>query len=180
MIKKFIFTVTVVITFSFLGFNQIQAQSEKKSLDFKDVKLWRNHDVSLSDNGQWYTILYRLNEKPMAEKDSLDKKYADEISTEFYDTTNLSDVLYICHANSGIKYETKDGKNPVFSDASDWIAYQIKEDKEPSKDKNAKPEKAIIELKHLTTGFTVKYESNANFSFAEEKNTLSAAIKTDC
>lgn len=171
MIKKFILAIIVLITFTSSGINHLQAQSEKKVLGIEDVKTWRSHSVTLSDDGQWYTILYSLTEKPVAKKDSADKKYAEQIGKEFYDSSNQSDVLYIYNAQSGIKYEIKDGKKPLFSTGSDWIAYQIKSDlEEEKKDPKAKEVKAIIELKHLASGFTIKYESNASFSFAKDQN----------
>ena len=171
MIKKFIAFLSLITLVSILGFNGIQAQSEKKVLGIEDVKLWRSHSVILSDDGQWYTVLYTLREKPEVKQDSTKKAYAEQIFKEFYDENNQTDTLYICNANTGIKYEIKDGKRPVFSAASDWVAYQIKSDKEePKADKETKEEKAIIELKHLASGFTVKYESNASFSFTEDQN----------
>lgn len=171
MIKKIILFLSLIITFFILGLNDLQAQSEKKILEIEDVKLWRTHAVTLSDNGEWYTVLYSLREKADAKPDSISKAYAEQISKKFYDQTNQTDTLYICNSVSGVKYEIKDGKRPVFSAASDWVAYQIKSDKEvEKKDKKAEEEKAIIELKHLATGFTIKYESNASFSFAEDQN----------
>lgn len=171
MIKKIILFLSLIITFSLLGLNDLQAQSEKKILEIEDVKLWRTHAVTLSDNGEWYTVLYSLREKADAKPDSISKAFAEQISKKFYDQTNQTDTLYICNAVSGIKYEIKDGKRPVFSAASDWVAYQIKSDKEvEKKDKKAEEEKAIIELKHLASGLTIKYESNASFSFAEDQN----------
>ncbi len=180
MIKKIFITLSIIIAFSLLGNKDLQAQTEKKVLGIEDVKLWRSHSVTLSDNGEWYTVLYTLREKPDAKQDSTTKAYAEELFKKFYDQTNQTDTLYICNAVSGIKYEIKDGKQPVFSAASDWIAYQIKSDKEvDEKDKKAKEEKAIIELKHLASGFTVKYESNASFSFCEDQNYFISSDKND-
>ncbi len=168
MIKRFFITLSIIITFSLLGNKEIQAQSEKKILGIEDVKLWRSNAVTLSENGEWYTVLYTLREKPDAEQDSTTKAYSEQIFNEFYDKTNQTDILYICNATGGIKYEVKDGKKPIFSTGSDWVAYQIKpESEDEEKDKK---DKAIIELKHLTSGFTVKYESDASFSFAEDQN----------
>ncbi len=168
MSKKIFITLSIIIVFSFIGNKELQAQTEKKVLGIEDVKLWRSHAVTLSDDGQWYTVLYTLREKPDAKQDSTNAAYAEQIFKEFYDETNQTDTLYICNALSGIKYEIKDGKQPIFSAASDWIAYQIKpESEEEEKDKE---EKAIIELKHLASGFTIKYESDASFSFAEDQN----------
>ena len=168
MIKKIIISLTIIIAYSLLGFTDLQAQSEKKELGIEDLKLWRSHSVNLSDNGEWYTVLYRLNEKVDAKQDSAKAEYASQIAKKFFDAKNQTDVLYICNAKNGIKYEIKNGKRPIFSASSDWIAYQIKDDsKEEKKDKKGKEDLPIIELKHLATGFTVKYKSKASFSFAE-------------
>lgn len=110
MIKKIILFLSLIITFSLLGLNDLQAQSEKKILEIEDVKLWRTHAVTLSDNGEWYTVLYSLREKADAKPDSISKAFAEQISKKFYDQTNQTDTLYICNAVSGIKYEIKDGK----------------------------------------------------------------------
>lgn len=179
MIKKFIISLSILIAFFLTGNNDLHAQSEKKILGIEDVKLWRSHSVTLSDNGQWYTVLYRLNEKPGSKKDSIKTKYGEEIAKKFYNQKNETAILYICNAKSGVKYEVKDGKMPVFSAASDWIAYQIKpesdededeDEEEKDKDKKDKKDNTLIELKHLESGFTVKYESNAKYSFAEDHN----------
>lgn len=174
MIKKFMVSLSILVAFFLSGYNELQAQTEKKVLGFEDVKLWRNHAVKLSDNGEWYTVLYSLTEKAEAKKDSTTKKYAEQIARKFYNQKNQTDVLYICNAKSGIKYEITDGKKPAFSAASDWVAYQIKpepeEEKKDKKEKKEKKDKAIIELKHLESGFTVSYESDAEYSFAEDHN----------
>ncbi|MEM9832969.1 MAG: prolyl oligopeptidase family serine peptidase [Bacteroidota bacterium] len=79
---------------------------------------------------------------------------------------NQTDVLYICSSNSGVKYEVPYGKKPLFSTASDWIAYQIK----PESEDKDKKDSTFIELKHLESEFTAKYESDADYRFLEEKN----------
>ncbi len=162
--------VSIIILLSLSGNNELQAQSNKKILTIEDVKLWRNHSVTLSDSGNWYTVLYSLSEKPESKKDSTkensDKK---KKNPDFYGKDNETDILYICHSEGGVKYQVTDGSNPVFSSASDWIAYQVKKETESKKEKKEKDEKTI-ELKNLKTGYTVQYKSNAEYKFAEDKN----------
>ena len=148
----------------------LYAQSEKAPLTFDDVKLWRTHAATLSDDGEWYTVLYSLSDKPESKKDTTIKNSRQPKVDEFYGEDNQTDVLYICNVKDGIKYRIPDGSKPVFSSASDWVAYQIKPESEKDKDKKDEKGKTTIELRHLASGFTVKYESDASFRFLEDKN----------
>ena len=155
------------ICFSFLIIpNSIQAQSGKSGLDFDDIRHWRSHDVNLSNDGKWYTTLYSYRDKPEDEKDSI----AAQKFGKFYDEFNQTDVLYIHNSNDGVKYQIPKASKPVFSASSEWIAYQIEsQGKKKGKDQKKK-EKTSIELRHLSSGFTVTYESSASFKFWEDKN----------
>lgn len=161
-----IFSVCIIISFLFAGANNILAQSKKKTLTIEDVELWRNSSVTLSDDGMWYTILYSLIEKPDSKSDTT-KENGDKKDLDFFGEDTRTDVLYICHSETGVKYEIQDGSNPEFSAASDWIAYRIKSESEKKeKEKN----ETIIELKNLTTGKSKQYKSNAEYQFTEDKN----------
>ncbi|MEZ4993687.1 MAG: prolyl oligopeptidase family serine peptidase [Saprospiraceae bacterium] len=135
-----------------------------------DSRLWRMHAVALSDNGEWYTTHYHLLDKAESKKDTALEKLVEQTSSEFYDENNQTDVLYIHNVKEGIKYKIPDGNNPVFSFASDWIAYKIKPESDAKAGSKEKKDTTYIELKHLESGFTVRYESEANFSFLEDKN----------
>ena len=173
--KTLIFSV-VVILFSLAGIINLQAQSEKKTLTIEDVEIWRNHSVTLSGDGEWYTVLYSLNEEPESKKESTeensDKKQKD---IDVYGQDARTDVLYICHSKTGVKYQIPDGSQPKFSSASDWIAYQIKpksDKKEEETEKEGEEEKEksknIIELKNLETGKTIQYVSDAEYQFTKD------------
>ena len=158
-----------VIAILLLGLStksQLFSQTKKGPLTFDDIRQWRTHKVSLSDNGQWYTILYNLNDKPEGKKDTI----AEQKAAKFFDKNNKTDVLYINSANSGIKYQIPKASKPIFSSSSDWIAYQIKPEIDGKKKDKKETEKTIIELKHLKSGFTVSYESKASFQFWEDKD----------
>jgi len=164
----YLFSVSVIILLFLAGTNILQAQLNKKTLTIEDVKIWRNHSVTLSDDGKWYTVLYSLTEKPESKKDSTkensDKKKND---IDVYGEDTRTDVLYICHSKTGVKYQISDGNNPKFSSASDWIAYLIK----PESDQEEKEEsEKIIELKNLNTGKTRQYKSDAEYQFTEDTN----------
>ncbi|MGB2843762.1 MAG: hypothetical protein WBC02_02790, partial [Candidatus Aminicenantaceae bacterium] len=155
------FPVYLLLLFCFAGIGDVQAESNKKILSIKDVQLWRNHSVTLSDDGKWYTVLYSLREKPEPQKDAKEKsKDEKEKDTEkeiaIYGENARTDVLYIGNAQSGVKYQIPKGFEPKFSSASDWIAYLIKPESPPEKN-----EKSIktIELKNLKTGETKQYKS---------------------
>ncbi len=148
------------------------AQSTKEPLSFNDVRLWRSHSTVLSDDGQWYANLYRLNDKSESKEDTILQQLIEKTSKEFYINNNKTDVLYIHNVQDGLKYEIPDGRNPIFSNDSKWVAYKIIREVD-NKDKEDKIKDTIlIELKNLASDFTVRYESNANFSFPEEKNYL--------
>lgn len=162
LITFFICSISFIIT----GMNNLQAQSKKKILSIEDVKLWRTSSVRLSDDGKWYTVLYSLSEKPDSENDST-KVNSDKVDTDLYGEDTRTNVLYICHSETGVKYEIPDGSKPEFSTASDWIAYSI----EPESDKEKGEEnKRLIELKNLSTGMSKQYKSNAEYRFIEDKN----------
>jgi len=172
-LKTYLFLlVYLLFFFCFAGIGDVQAESNKKILRINDVKLWRNHSVTLSDDGKWYTVLYSLSEKPEPQKDakekSKDKKEKDaDKDIAIYGENARTDVLYIGNAQSGVKYQTPKGFKPKFSSASDWIAYQIKPESSPEKkEKSIK----IIELKNLKTGETKQYKSNAEYRFTEKGN----------
>ena len=147
--------------------NELKAQSSLEELSFDDVRRWRTHSVKLSDNGEWYTTLYSLFDKPETTADSTQKKRSEQISKTYYQENNQTDVLYISSAKDGVKYEIPDGRSPTFSAGSDWIAYQIKSDSKKGKENK---DTTYIELKHLASNFTVRYESTAAFRFLEDKN----------
>ncbi|MEO1257237.1 MAG: prolyl oligopeptidase family serine peptidase [Bacteroidota bacterium] len=146
--------------------DELGAQPEKEPLSFEDIRQWRTHAVTLSDNGDWYTTLYTLFDEPELEKDSVSQ----QIAAGYYQENNQTDVLYICHAKDGIKYKVPHGSEPVFSHASDWVAYKIVLESENEKDDKNKKDTTYIELKHLESDFTVKYETSADFQFLEDKN----------
>ena len=162
---KFIISFSAIILLCLSGYDDACAQSNKKVLNIEDAKQWRNHSVTLSDNGQWYTMLYSLNEKSESEKDSTKVDSLALKVKAYYSEENQTDVLYVFNAKGKVKYEIPNGGCVKFSSASDWIAYQIK-----PKSKKDKKAKNTIELKHLESGYTIQYKSNANFSFTEEKN----------
>ncbi len=167
----------VIILLAIAGNNQLYAQAEKESLSFDDIRMWRTHSVTLSDNGEWYTKLYSLSDKPETKKDTLKENPSKQKIIGYYQEDNQTDILYICSSKEGIKYQVPHGSKPVFSAASDWIAYQIKPESENNKDDKNKKDKTIIELKHLESGFTVKYESSATYRFLEDKNHFITADK---
>lgn len=148
----------------------LQAQSAKKTLMIEDVELWRNHSVKLSDDGNWYTVLYSLIEKPEAnnKKQKIDKAKTDSIDISTYGNKARTDVLYIYNSKTGLKYKIPGGSKPVFSSSSQWIAYTIKA--EESEKKNKEKEKNIIELRNLESGITKQYKSNASFYFPKDKD----------
>lgn len=162
---KFLISISLFITLSLPGYQNLQAQSDKKVLGIEDVKLWRTNSVTLSDNGAWYTVLYSLIEKPDAKEDTTKENSVKSMVNDYYGKDNQTDVLYIYNAKNGLKYELADASNPKFSSASDWVAYQVK-----PKTKNKDKEKTIIELRNLESGYTVQYESKADYSFTEDKN----------
>ncbi|MEM9983841.1 MAG: prolyl oligopeptidase family serine peptidase [Bacteroidota bacterium] len=148
----------------------LHAQSKKEPLSFKDLTYWRNHVVTMSDNGAWYTKRYRLADAPKTRKDSSTKQAFEA----YYQADNQTDVLYVCRTSGEVIYQVPDGRKPQFSAESDWIAYQIKPEPEKKKgkkdDKEDEKEQSFIELKHLESGFTVRYESGADYQFWENRN----------
>ncbi len=152
------------------GTGNIQAQPDKKILRIEDVELWRNNSVTLSDDGNWYTVIYSLIEEPrQADKDSVEGQN-DKEDLDFYGKDSRTDVLYIYNSDTGLKYQVPDGSNPVFSSSSEWIAYSIN----PEAEKEGKEEKEdsskIIELRNLYTGDTIQYKSDAKYQFAEDRD----------
>ena len=57
-------TTILLYTILLAGTGNIHAQSNKKILKIGDVELWRNNSVTLSDDGNWYTVIYSLVEEP--------------------------------------------------------------------------------------------------------------------
>jgi hypothetical protein len=167
--KFVVLTLLILITID----NNSYAQSNKEPLNFEDVRQWRTHSVSLADNGEWYTTLYSLRDKPETYKDTVSEQKV----AEYYQEDNQTDVLYIFNAKDGLKYQIPYANNPVFSFNSKWIAYQIKPESEKQKDDKDKKEEVYIELRHLESGFTVKYESEATYQFLEGKNYFITADK---
>ena len=148
----------------------IYAQTGKKPVTLEDAKLWRRHSVTLSEQGDWYTVLYSLTEKPEAEKSEknkkeLDAKGYDKNDIALYGKDAMTDVLYIRKRGSKKEYLVPRGATPRFSAASDWVAYFILP--EPKKDKS-KEDKKIVELKNLRTGLTKKWETDATFQFTKD------------
>lgn len=143
----------------------LKAQSEKVPLSFDDVRQWRTHSISLSDDGKWYTTVYELFDKPEKTDTASENGMAEKVKALLTEG-NQTDVLYISHAKDGIRYRIPRGTNPKFSDASDWVAYRIENEDEDQKDEKAT---STIELRHLSSGYTVKYESNASYRFLEDK-----------
>lgn len=166
---KFSVLLSAMVLASFVS-SPLFAQTQKEPLTFNDSRLWRMHAVALSDNGEWYTTRYHLLDKAESKKDTVLEHLVDQTSREFYDETNQTGMLYIHNVKEGIKYKIPDGNNPVFSSASDWIAYKIKPESEAKAAEKEKKDTTYIELKHLRSGFTVRYESDADFSFLEDKN----------
>ncbi len=164
--KYWIF-LSVICTCLLIGSNALQAQDSQEEISFDDVRQWRTHAVTLSDNGKWYTTLYSLFDKPEAALDSLQKQRSEQIAKTYFEEDNQTDVLYICSATDGVKYKIPDAKRPIFSASSDWIAYQIQPDSEKDKDKK---DTTFIELRHLASDFTIRYESTAAYRFLEDKN----------
>ncbi|WP_348744867.1 alpha/beta hydrolase family protein [Tenacibaculum sp. 190524A05c] len=139
---------------------------KNQSLTFKDIRQWRTHSTTLSDNGKWYTTNYKLLDKSEFIKDSIIEKKV-KLS---YGEDNQTDILYVFNTETGLKYQIPYANNPVFSYSSEWIAYQIKPESKKKKNNKKVQTKNYIELKHLESGFSIKYESNASYQFLEHKN----------
>lgn len=168
-----------IIALNPLGSNPLLSQSDKQAFTLNDMRLWRSHSTELSDDGQWYTNHYRLNDKPDSKKDTVLQKLTEQTSQEFYTDNNKTDVLYIHHVEKGLKYEIPDGSKPLFSHDSQWIAYQIVKEADTKGQDDQKKDTTYLELKHLPSNFTVRYESDASYSFPEKKNYLISAGKND-
>ena len=122
--KSYVFLgATILLTIG--GNSGLHAQSKREPLTFEDIRQWRNHSVTLSDNGEWYTTLYTLYDKKEAKEDSVEHPSEQKLKG-YYKEDNQTDILYICNAKDGVKYEVPNGSKPAFSTSSDWIAYQIK------------------------------------------------------
>ena len=163
-------TTILLYTVLLAGTGNIHAQSNNKILKIGDVELWRNNSVTLSDDGNWYTVIYSLVEEPrQADKDSVEGQN-DKEDLDFYGKDSRTDVLYIYNSDAGLKYQVPDGSNPVFSSSSEWIAYSIN----PEPEKEGKEEKEdsskIIELRNLYTDDTIQYKSDAKYQFAEDRD----------
>jgi dienelactone hydrolase len=161
-----------IILLILAGIGQVYAKTNKKVIYLDDVKLWRNSKVTLSDNGEWYTVLYSLAERPIKKKNlkssnENDKKQAGlKKDKDFYGRNARTDVLYVCNAGSNKEYAICNGIKPVFSSDSAWIAYSIVQ---ADITKNSKKDsKEIIELKNLKNGETKKWNSGAKFRFTKD------------
>ncbi len=146
---------------------QTVAKTKKIPLSFDDVQQWRTHEVSLSDDGKWYTTRYTLFDEPESKKDTSRNNSTSKIVKEYFKEDNQSNVLYISRKNEGIKYKIPDASGPKFSSASDWIAYRIELNPDSIEDGE---DSISIELKHLESGFTVQYSSAADYQFIEDKS----------
>lgn len=172
--KKKIFRLSATLLFTLVTVNQVIAQTHKEPLSIADARQWRTHSVTLADNGAWFTTNYSLIDRA---KSALDTSEVDLATRAYFGKENQTNVLYIFNAKDGLKHHIPDGKKPVFSSNSEWIAYQIKPESEKKKDDKDKKEEVYIELKHLESGFTVKYESDASYQFLEDKNYFITADK---
>ncbi|MEO1214231.1 MAG: prolyl oligopeptidase family serine peptidase [Bacteroidota bacterium] len=161
---KYVSLLSLIILFSFGGNNTLIAQNQKEALSLEDVRKWRTHSVSLSDDGNWYTKLYRLIDKPESLEDSTLEDSTDQEFAKYFQEDNQTDILYICSSSAGVTYTIPEGKSPRFSSGSDWIAYKVSPKSENKEDQGA------IELKHLSSDFTKRYQSNASYRFLEDKN----------
>lgn len=171
----------------------VYSEANKQIVTIDDAKLWRSHSVTLSDNGEWYTLLYSLTEKLFqaqvkkpAQKDA-ENKDDEKKDMALYGKKALTDVLYIRHTKSKKEYAVRHGSKPLFSSTSEWIAYSIKpgsgNDDEKSGKKNDKKDaekdsKKIIELRNLKTGETRRWESNASYIFTEDGSYFVSSDKT--
>ncbi len=156
-----------IIALNILGSHQLLAQTTKQPLSFNDARLWRRSSVELSNDGQWYATLYRLQDKSESKQDTVLQKLIDETSETYYIDNNKTDVLYIHSVKEGLKHEIPDASQPMFSNDSKWIAYKIVKESDDKSDK--KKDTTFIELKLLATDLTLRYESDANYTFPEDK-----------
>lgn len=185
--------ICLIILVFFAGIGNVYSESNKQAITFDDVKLWRYHSVTLADNGEWYTLLYSLREKPEPEKDKkpaqkdAENKDDDKKDIALYGKKAMTDVLYIRHAKSKKEYAIPDGSKPLFSSTSEWIAYSIKpesgsgdkkSDKKGAKKDAKKDSKKIIELRNLKTGKTRRWESNVSYKFTEDGSYFVSHDKT--
>ena len=141
----------------------LTAQTEKDVLTIDEMRQWRKHAVTMSEDGAWYTVLYSLVDEPTETADTLAISDLQEQMEAYFTDENQTDVLYVHSVKQGLKYQIPQGTKPMFSSDSDWIAYQVAADEENG-------EEARIELKHLATDFTVQYESSASYRFLEDKH----------
>lgn len=160
-----------------------QTEPQQKTITLEEMKTWRNSSVTLSEDGKWYTVLYTLLEKPdedkkaekakKSESQDGEKEQKEEPKSPF-GKTEQTDVLYIHSSASDQVIEIPDGSSPRFSPCSQWIVYSIE-----SKEKSTGDKKAvnIIELRHLPSGKTRRWNSNASFSFAENMPYLVSSEK---
>lgn len=149
---------------------------ELKTVALEDLKTWRESAVSLSDDGNWYTVLYSLLEKPEAAKagdakakpqktdGDPDQKAKAERDIALYGDKNRSDVLYIRQAATDREYAVAGAVKPLFSPDSQWIAYTIQAQSPANKDQ---PAVGTIELRHLASGRTRSWKSKADYRFSE-------------
>ncbi|MEO1711828.1 MAG: prolyl oligopeptidase family serine peptidase [Bacteroidota bacterium] len=141
----------------------LSAQTEKDVLTIDEMRQWRKHAVTMSDDGAWYTVKYSLVDEPEEAADTVELSTIQEEISAYHGEENQTDVLYVHSVKHGLKYQIPHGTKPMFSPSSNWIAYQV----EPHTEND---DRGLIELKQLATGFTVQYESSASFGFLEDKN----------
>lgn len=162
-----------------------QSEATGKKVTLEDMKTWRYSSVSLSGDGQWYTVLYSLLEKPADGAEAKKENGADEENNGTDDTPEekslygenaKTDVLYIRNSSSETAYEIPDGSRPLFSPDSEWIAYSIKNNEKAQEDEETIN---FIELRHLASGETRRWKSNASFSFTENQPYFVSKDKTD-
>ena len=172
----------VLLTFIFANF--IFPQLKKQTLAIEDIKLWRKHSVTLSDDGNWYTVLYSLTEKPDEKtgkkktKKKLKKKEKKKEKLSIYGKNAETDTLYIRNSKSKKEYKIKNGSKPVFSFDSNWVAYIIKPESPKKKEKKTKSSDKTIEIMNLKTGKTRKWKANVSFQFIENANYFLSFDKT--
>ncbi len=167
--------------------NEGSNASEKSLVTMPDVTLWRNHSVTLSNDGNWHSVEYRPSTSDKFEDKQTDKESADEPDQkkqeqlERYGKGALNDVLYIRNSDGSKEFEIERGKNPQFSNNSEWVAYSIskekKKDEKSGSDKTDGKQKQtpplVIELRSLNDETLKRWEiktsnSSRSLKFPED------------
>jgi len=175
-LKKMTLLLMLAAWYSFL---LASSKPAKQAITLEDLKTWRDSSVTLSDDGQWYTVLYTLTEKPISPtppKTQEKKKEPKNQNPKLYGETEQTDVLYIHNASSSQMLAIKDGSKPQFSPCSEWIAYSIKAKEEKVDGKDAVN---TIELRHLPSGKTHQWNSNAAYRFSQNEPYFISFDKSD-